>query len=275
MRAQGDTGEASSAQPEPWLAALASVSAGDARGNAGAGAGARSSSSEAGPPRRSPRVRAAVGAVVVLGLLGLGTAVVVSLLTPGGAVSVVAPGSADPSPAAGVDGSAADPDAVVPPSEAAVIVHVLGAVARPGIVEVNVGDRVIDAIAAAGGTTDAADVARINLARELVDGEQLYVPAVGEEPPAGAGPGNGPGGAGAGAGVGAAGAGGSGAAGLVNLNTADAAALETLPGVGPALATRILAWRDENGPFRAVDELLAVAGIGEKTLAGFRDLVTV
>lgn len=216
-------------------------------------------------------MRAAVGAVVVLGLLGLGTAVVVSLLTPGGAVSVVAPGSADPSPAAGVDGSAADPDAVVPPSEAAVIVHVLGAVARPGIVEVNVGDRVIDAIAAAGGTTDAADVARINLARELVDGEQLYVPAVGEEPPAGAGPGNGPGGAGAGA----AGAGGSGAAGLVNLNTADAAALETLPGVGPALATRILAWRDENGPFRAVDELLAVAGIGEKTLAGFRDLVTV
>ena len=275
MRAQGDTGEASSAQPEPWLAALASVSAGDARGNAGAGAGARSSSSEAGPPRRSPRVRAAVGAVVVLGLLGLGTAVVVSLLTPGGAVSVVAPGSADPSPAAGVDGSAADPDAVVPPSEAAVIVHVLGAVARPGIVEVNLGDRVIDAIAAAGGTTDAADVARINLARELVDGEQLYVPAVGEELPAGAGPGNGPGGAGAGAGVGAAGAGGSGAAGLVNLNTADAAALETLPGVGPALATRILAWRDENGPFRAVDELLAVAGIGEKTLAGFRDLVTV
>lgn len=268
MRAQGDTGEASSAQPEPWLAALASVSAGDARGNAGAGAGARSSSSQAGPPRRSPRVRAAVGAVVVLGLLGLGTAVVVSLLTPGGAVSVVAPGSADPSPAAGVDGSAADPDAVVPPSEAAVIVHVLGAVARPGIVEVNLGDRVIDAIAAAGGTTDAADVARINLARELVDGEQLYVPAVGEELPAGAGPGNGPG-------AGAAGAGGSGAAGLVNLNTADAAALETLPGVGPALATRILAWRDENGPFRAVDELLAVAGIGEKTLAGFRDLVTV
>jgi len=220
-------------------------------------------------------VRAAVGAVVVLGLLGLGTAVVVSLLTPGGAVSVVAPGSADPSPAAGVDGSVADPDAVVPPSEAAVIVHVLGAVARPGIVEVNVGDRVIDAIAAAGGTTDAADVARINLARELVDGEQLYVPAVGEEPPAGAGPGSGPGGAGVGAGAGAAGAGGSGAAGLVNLNTADAAALETLPGVGPALATRILAWRDENGPFRAVDELLAVAGIGEKTLAGFRDLVTV
>lgn len=220
-------------------------------------------------------MRAAVGAVVVLGLLGLGTAVVVSLLTPGGAVSVVAPGSADPSPVAGVDGSAADPDAMVPPSEAAVIVHVLGAVARPGIVEVNPGDRVIDAIAAAGGTTDAADVARINLARELVDGEQLYVPAVGEEPPAGAGPGNGPGGAGAGAGVGAAGAGGSGAAGLVNLNTADAAALETLPGVGPALATRILAWRDENGPFRAVDELLAVAGIGEKTLAGFRDLVTV
>jgi len=90
VRAQGDTGEASSAQPEPWLAALASVSAGDARAGSGEGAGARSSSSQAGPPRRSPRVRAAVGAVVVLGLLGLGTAVVVSLLTPGGAAGAPA-----------------------------------------------------------------------------------------------------------------------------------------------------------------------------------------
>lgn len=162
-------------------------------------------------------------------------------------------------------------DAPVAPSSAAVVVHVLGSVARPGIVEVRVGDRVIDAIAAAGGATDRADVSRVNLARELVDGEQLYVPAVGEELPVGAAVGPAPGG---GSAAGSAG-GGSTAGGVVNLNTADAAALETLPGVGPALATRILAWRDENGPFRAVDELLAVAGIGEKTLAGFRDLVTV
>lgn len=230
-----------------------------------------------GPPRRSPRVRATVGAVIVLALVGLGAAVVSSLLTPGGAMSVV--GGPDASSATGEghslsDGSgpgdrAGGPDAVVAPSAAAVVVHVLGAVHRPGIVEVRLGDRVIDAIAAAGGATDAADVARVNLARVLVDGEQLYVPAIGEAVPESALPGGAPGAAGA------AGSPGASPDGLVNLNAADAAALETLPGVGPALATRILAWRDENGPFRAVDELLAVAGIGEKTLAGFRDLVTV
>ncbi|MBU2385610.1 MAG: ComEA family DNA-binding protein, partial [Actinobacteria bacterium] len=65
------------------------------------------------------------------------------------------------------------------------------------------------------------------------------------------------------------------APGLVNINTADAAALETLPGIGPALASRIIAWREANGGFRAVDELLAVSGIGQKTLEGFRDQVTV
>lgn len=215
-------------------------------------------------------MRAAVGAVILLALLGLGAAVVSSLLTPGGAMSVVGGSSSTETPGAGSGPPAVSdaPDARIAPSSAAVVVHVLGSVARPGIVEVRLGDRVIDAIAAAGGATEAADVSRINLARTLVDGEQLYVPAVGEEPPveAGAAPGGGasPGGTA-----------GSTPSGLVDLNTADAAALETLPGVGPALATRILAWRDENGPFRAVDELLAVAGIGEKTLAGFRDLVTV
>ena len=61
----------------------------------------------------------------------------------------------------------------------------------------------------------------------------------------------------------------------VNINTADAAGLEQLPGVGPAIAARIIAWREQNGPFRSVDELTAVSGIGEKTLDGFRDLVTV
>lgn len=222
-----------------------------------------SASSAPGPPRRSPRVRAAVGAVVVLALAGIGAAVVGSLVTPGGVTSVIGA----PKVAATGDGdqdAALDP--VLPPSAAAVVVHVLGAVRTPGIVEVRLGDRVVDAIAAAGGATDEADLSGVNLARVLVDGEQLYLPAVGEVPPGQAG-----------AGAGGAGAGGAGAAsaGLVNLNTADAAALETLAGVGPALASRIIAWRDANGPFRSVDELLAVSGIGEKTLAGFRDQVTV
>lgn len=213
-------------------------------------------------------MRAAVGAIIVLALAGVGAAVVSVLLAPGGSTSVVgAPPSAAPSaPSSLPEGG----DAGGAPSEAAVIVHVLGSVREPGIVEVRLGDRVVDAIAAAGGAREDADLGGVNLARALVDGEQVYVPAVGEV--AAGGDAAGPGGVGAGApGAGPAAATGA----LVNLNAADAVALETLPGVGPALAARIIAWREENGPFRAVDELLAVAGIGEKTLAGFRDQVTV
>jgi competence protein ComEA len=221
----------------------------------------------------------------VLALVGVGAAVIGALVTPGGSSSVVGEPAFDPPahgegaigegaglPISGPDSADAllgDPAAT--PTTAAVIVHVLGAVRRPGIVEVRLGDRVIDAIAAAGGASEVADVSRVNLARALVDGEQLYVPAVGEEPPEhlvgpGGGSGHGPGGT---HGTGSA------SGGLLNLNTADATALQSLPGVGPALAARIIAWRDANGPFRAVDELLAVSGIGEKTLAGFRDQVTV
>ncbi|GAA1702312.1 hypothetical protein GCM10009792_23210 [Microcella alkalica] len=222
-------------------------------------------------------MRAAVGAIVVLALVGVGASVVGALLVPGGSMSVVGgadasdggdgtgsvPGDAAPGDARSGDDGA---DAPLAPSEASVIVHVLGSVREPGIVEVRLGDRVVDAIAAAGGATDAADLGGVNLARELVDGEQVYVPAIGEVPPGGPAP---PGGA--------TGAGGSGGApgALVDLNTADAAALDALPGIGPAIAGRIIEWREQNGPFRAVDELLAVSGIGEKTLSEFRDRVTV
>jgi competence protein ComEA len=230
-------------------------------------------------------VRAAVGAVIVLAVVGVGAAVVSALVTPGGTSSIIGHEPALGGEPAFGDGQGlltsgpdvADAllgDSVVAPATTAVIVHVLGAVRRPGIVEVQAGDRVIDAIAAAGGATESADVSRVNLARALTDGEQLYLPAVGEElPPHLAGPTAGTGGAGGVGGGG--GAGGSGSSGLLNLNTADSAALQALPGVGPALAARIIAWRDANGPFRAVDELLAVSGIGEKTLAGFRDQVIV
>ncbi|WAB81046.1 ComEA family DNA-binding protein [Microcella daejeonensis] len=219
-------------------------------------------------PRRSARVRAAIGGVLLLGLLGLATAVVGAIVTPGGTTTAVdaggaaAEGGASPSGPAGAgdDGAGTGGGAAA----TAVIVHVLGAVRTPGIVEVRPGDRVVDAIAAAGGTTEDADLGGVNLARVLADGEQLRVPRAGEvvtpPPPA----------------EGTATAGGAPAdSSVVNLNTADAAALETLPGVGPALAARIIAWRDENGPFRAVDELLAVSGIGDRTLEGFRDQVTV
>jgi competence protein ComEA len=112
----------------------------------------------------------------------------------------------------------------------------------------------VDAVAAAGGFTDVADQSGINLARFVTDGEQLRVPAIGEVPPAPAG---------------------TTAGGLVNLNTADAAALETLPRVGPALATRIIEWRDANGGFGSIDDLKNVTGIGDKTFDGLKDLVTV
>lgn len=209
---------------------------------------------------------------MVLALVGVGAAVVGSLVTPGGATSIIGGGGSDSAGDAGSESAVGEGDAALDPvdapTSAAVVVHVLGAVRRPGVVDVRAGDRVLDAIAAAGGTTDDAELAGVNLARVLADGEQLYVPRVGEVPPSAMG-GTGGVGAGTATGTGAAGS------GLVNINTADASALETLAGVGPALASRIIAWRDANGPFRSVDELLAVSGIGEKTLAGFRDQVTV
>jgi competence protein ComEA len=142
------------------------------------------------------------------------------------------------------------------------VVHVAGAVAAPGLHELTPGARVADAVAAAGGLAPQADPARINLAAPVVDGERVYVLAVGEQeppvalgsPPASAGdPGSGP----------------------VDLNTADAAALESLPGIGPSTAAAILQHRAEVGAFTSVDQLLDVPGIGEAKLEALRDLVTV
>ncbi|WP_337026893.1 helix-hairpin-helix domain-containing protein, partial [Microbacterium sp. LB16] len=116
--------------------------------------------------------------------------------------------------------------------------------------------RLVDAVGAAGGTTDDADLTAINLARAVEDGEQILVPTVGA--PTAASPG-------------AATPGDT----RIDLNAADQAALETLPRIGPALAERIIAWREENGRFQSVDDLLAVPGIGEKLLEGMRDGVRV
>lgn len=247
---------------------LAAAATGSPAGAAARLPGGAAAGLPGGPPVRSPRVRAALGGVVVLALLGVGAAVVATVATPGGQVVAVpvssdsissGPDSSDP--AAGSD--AADDGFGAPE---VVVLHVLGAVVDPGIVELPLGSRVVDAIAAAGGPTDDADLAAVNLARVVVDGEQLRLPAVGEAPP--------PGAAGAGEVGGAAGSGAS-ADGRININTADAAGLEQLPGVGPAIAARIIAWREQNGPFRSVDELTAVSGIGEKTLDGLRDQATV
>lgn len=161
---------------------------------------------------------------------------------------------------------------------ASVIVHVAGAVRHPGVVTLSSGARVETAIERAGGAEPDADLVRLNLARPVVDGERIYVPAAGETAlPAvvdGSGAGGGHDGAAAGAGAGA-GAGGGSPGAPVDLNTADQAALETLPGIGPALAGRILTWREEHGGFHQVEDLLEVSGIGDGRFAELRDLVRV
>ncbi|MEH3068069.1 MAG: helix-hairpin-helix domain-containing protein [Aeromicrobium erythreum] len=140
-----------------------------------------------------------------------------------------------------------------------VVVDVAGQVRRPGIVTLPAGSRVHEAIERAGGIKGALDQPTLNLARVLVDGEQILV---GVDPPAAAV-----------AGPGAGGTGGPGVA--VNLNTATLEELDALPGVGPVTAQAILDWRTENGRFTSVDDLLDVAGIGEKTLEDLRDRVSV
>lgn len=151
-------------------------------------------------------------------------------------------------------------------STATVLVHVVGQVGAPGVVEVPEGSRVVDAIEAAGGLAAGADSAAVNLARTVVDGEQIYVPVPGElPPPAAEGPSSG----------GATGPGSTGVPGLVDVNTATVEDLDTLPGIGPALAERIVTWRTENGDFSSVDQLADVSGIGPSVLGKIRDLVTV
>ncbi len=136
-----------------------------------------------------------------------------------------------------------------------VVVHVAGLVAQPGLITLPAGARVADAIAAAGGVTRKRAADSVNLARILVDGEQIVVSdapaAASGSPPVASGP------------------------PVLDLNAADGAAFEGLPGVGPVLAGRILEWRTANGPFRSVDELGEVSGIGDATLARLRPLVRV
>ena len=208
--------------------------------------------------RARPRLRLGIGAAVTLGLVVLSAAVGWGILR--GQASPAESIALDDGSSTSASVEGAGPPAVAPAE--GLYVHVLGEVAAPGLYIVEPEARLVDALAAAGGTLDSADLQAVNLARPLSDGEQIVVPKIGAEPAPGS-----PGAPGAG--------GGASADGIVNLNTADQAALETLPRIGPALAQRIIDWRDENGRFRSVDDLLAVPGIGEKLLAGVREKVTV
>ena len=235
-------------------------------------------------PRRTglaPGVAMALGVLLIL--LSLVLAARSVLAAHGADAAEAATASASPtSEASGAPGHGLAP--VDPASEPAdgpsrpgqVVVHVAGAVASPGVVTLDEGARVADAIDAAGGLAQEADPDHLNLARPLTDGEQVRVPRVGEDASAWQGT-SGQAGASAGGGGGGQtpGAAGPAPSGSVNLNTADAAELETQPGIGPALAQRIIDYRAEHGAFTSVDELTSVSGIGSARLEALRDLVSV
>ena len=133
-----------------------------------------------------------------------------------------------------------------------IYVHVAGSVKAPGIYQLDSGTRVYDAVLAAGGFTSKANQASVNMARALTDGEQLVISS------------------GASSSV----FDGVMTSSLISLNQASSSQLEDLPGVGPALAGRIIDWREANGGFKAKEDLLNVAGIGDKLFASVKDLVT-
>lgn len=217
--------------------------------------------------------RAAGGAAFVVALVAGAVALRAVALSPGAAVDLpepAPPGSGVTVPtgpeAGGTSSDAGAPGAAPGPPDGGgadavgssggaelVVVHVVGAVAAPGVVRLPAGSRVEDAVAAAGGAAPEADLAGINLARVLVDGEQVVVPRPGEPAaPAAAG-------------------GAAASTGPVSLNSASLAELDALPGVGPVLAQRIVDGR----PYTAVDQLDEVSGIGPTLLERLRPLVQV
>jgi competence protein ComEA len=145
-----------------------------------------------------------------------------------------------------------------------VVVHVAGDVARPGVVRIAAGARVVDAIHAAGGGLPDADLDRLNLAAKVADGQRVAVAKIGAPAPVEAG-----------TGAGAATGDPTTPSGPVNLNTATQAELEELPGIGPSLAAAIITEREKRGGFHDVAELQDVRGIGERRYADIKDLVAV
>lgn len=182
-------------------------------------------------------------ALITLGALVAGVVFFINLLNGGGG------------PTAVVSQPTAS-DIQIEPGK--IFVHLVGEVQQPGIYELDSGARVVDAIFAASGFTERAEQASVNLAREVSDGEQIVIFKVGESSLVGGGV------------VGSVAAGG---ASPINLNRASQLELETLPGVGPALAGRIIDWRLANGGFKKKEDLLSISGIGDKLFTGLKNLV--
>ena len=245
------------------------------------------------PVRRPRRLAIAPRAAIIAGsaLLVLALALALrAVLVSTGAGSHAAPAAAGASTAMGspptgtatapamrpatapTTGSEAGPGGLSATS-GSIVVHVIGAVSRPGVVTLPPGSRVTDAINAVGGASAEADTQQLNLARVLTDGEQIRVPSIGEVLPD---PAPQPGGnTTPGAGIAPDKPGDGGASGTININTASASELEKLPGIGPALAQRIVEYRDSHGPFASVDSLTDVPGIGKAKLEGLREQATV
>ncbi|MDM8086577.1 ComEA family DNA-binding protein [Cellulomonas cellasea] len=211
-------------------------------------------------------LRLALTAAVAVALVGGGVAVRALSSPHTAGVAAELPEVAGPTGRAGdpSPGATAGSLGVAVPATAVpggtVVVHVVGEVALPGLASLPAGSRVADAVSAVGGATANADLSAVNLARQLVDGEQVLVPSPGQAVAPGAGE--------------ASAADPSGPA-LVSLNEADLATLDDLPGIGPVLAERIVAWRQEHGRFADVEELAEVSGIGPALLGRLRPLVRV
>lgn len=207
-------------------------------------------------------------AAVVFGVLGVAAAAIAgwwALRPPDG------PDAAEILPMAGtvsIPTPAPAPSSV--PEPALIVVDVVGAVLRPGVHELPALSRVVDAVDAAGGFTADADRVRLNLAEPLMDGSRVWVPEIGES----SGPDLVPVITGS-SGGGLAGGGRGDVSEPVDINTADAARLEALPGIGPSLAAAIVEHRRRNGPFASVDELIEVSGIGPVKLEQIRPAATV
>jgi competence protein ComEA len=213
------------------------------------------------PGRRGVKALAVVAALVVLGAASWAW----RSRPQAEPVDVAATAGADRSASADRPASAGPGPSPSPGTGAEVVVAVAGKVRQPGLVRLPSGARVADALAAAGGALPGVDVALLNLARKVTDGELILVgvtapPGVAGAPAGAAGPGQ---------------AGDPAAGGKVNLNTATLAQLDTLPGVGPVLAQRILDHRDQRGGFKSVGDLRQVSGIGDARYEQLKDLVTI